>query len=141
MKYFPYDASSDKLDYSGFDRSGWILRSNSTHREHAKQHCEAKTLDNQSFVEKEYGCRYSVLLKLPYFDPVMMCVIDPMHNLLLGTAKHMLSVWKEKGILKSNHFEIIQERVDSFVTPSDVGRIPSKIASGFSSFTAEQWKN
>ena len=25
MKYFPYDASSDKLDYSGFDRSGVIL--------------------------------------------------------------------------------------------------------------------
>ena len=92
-------------------------------------------------MEKEYGCRYSVLLKLPYFDPVMMCVIDPMHNLLLGTAKHMLSVWKEKEILKSNHFEIIQECVGSFVTPSDVGRIPSKIASGFSSFTAEQWKN
>ena len=37
----------------------------------------------------------------------------------------------------------IQQRVDSFVSPNDVGRIPSgsKITSGFSGFTAEQWKN
>ena len=35
----------------------------------------------------------------------------------------------------------IQERVDSFVTPNDVGRIPSKISSSFSGFTAEQWRN
>ena len=34
------------------------------------------------------GCRYSVLLDLPYFDPVRMTIIDPMHNLYLGTAKH-----------------------------------------------------
>ncbi len=32
----------------------------------------------------------------------------------------------------------MQAKVDSFITPSDVGRIPSKIASGFS---AEQWRN
>lgn len=28
-----------------------------------------------------------------------------------------------------------------FVLPSDIGRIPQKISSGFSSFTADQWKN
>ena len=69
-----------------------------------------------------------------------MCIIDPMHSLLLGTAKHILSVWKEKGIIKGSQFDMLQARVDLFQTPSDVGRIPSKI-SGFSSFTAEQWKN
>ena len=31
--------------------------------------------------------------------------------------------------------------VDQFVTPNDVGRIPGKIASGFSGFTAEQYRN
>lgn len=34
----------------------------------------------------------------------------------------------------------LQEKVNSFVTPDDVGRIPSKIAS-FSGFTADQWRN
>ena len=36
---------------------------------------------------------------------------------------------------------VIQERVDSLIVPSDIGRIPHKILSGFSSFTADQWKN
>ena len=35
----------------------------------------------------------------------------------------------------------IQEVVDSIEVPSNIGRIPSKIASGFANFTADQWKN
>ena len=35
----------------------------------------------------------------------------------------------------------VQSTVDSFITPSDVGRIPARIASGFSGFTADQWRN
>lgn len=44
-------------------------------------------------------------------------------------------------LLSSNHFLQIQAHVDRFVIPADVGRIPNKISSGFSSFTADQWKN
>ena len=66
-----------------------------------------------------------------------MCVIDPMHNVLLGTAHHNVSVWKTLGLLD---LKKVQERVDAFVTPSD-GRIPLKIQSGFSLFTADQWRN
>lgn len=35
----------------------------------------------------------------------------------------------------------IQARVDSMIVPSDIGRIPRKIAPSFAGFTAEQWKN
>ena len=76
-----------------------------------------------------------MLLELPYYDVVHMCVIDPMHNILLGTAHRMISVWKMLGLL--DH-KIIQERVDGFITPSDVGHIPMKIQSGFSQLTADQ---
>ena len=27
--------------------------------------------------------------KLPYFDPTRMLIVDPMHNLFLGSAKHI----------------------------------------------------
>ena len=64
-----------------------------------------------------------------------------MHNLLLGTAKYMLSVWTSTGIIDKSNFIHIQEKVDSFLTPSDIGRIPLKISSGFSGFSAEQWQN
>ena len=67
-----------------------------------------------------------------------MCVVDPMHNLLLGTAKHMVELWKKLGIMTSKQYEDIQARVDSYVCPADIGHVPS---SSFSSFTAEQWKN
>ena len=70
-----------------------------------------------------------------------MCIIDPMHNLLLGTSKKVIELWKSNNVLTEKDFVEIQGRVDSFTCPSDVGRIPSKISSHFSGFTAEQWKN
>ncbi len=48
--------------------------------------CKTKT-ERQK--ESELGCHYSVILKLPYFDPVRMLMVDPMHNLFLGGAKHV----------------------------------------------------
>ena len=63
-----------------------------------------------------------------------------MHNLFLGTAKYMFkTVWFEK--LDKNCLEKIQESIDNMVVPTTLGRIPRKIASSFSSFTADQWKN
>ena len=54
------------------------------------QDCNTKTKRNQK--ESEFDCRYSALLKLPYFDPIRMLIIDPMHNLFLGSGKHMFNV-------------------------------------------------
>ena len=44
-----------------------------------------------------------------------MTIIDPMHNLFLGTA------------IAQDQFERIQEKINSFKTPLDIGRIPRKI--------------
>jgi len=87
------------------------------------------------------GVRYSVLYQLPYYDAVRFTLIDPMHNLLLGTAKHVLNTWIKEGILEINDIFKLQARVNKVKPPSDIGRIPSKIANGFSGFTADQWKN
>ena len=53
----------------------------------------------------------------------------------------MMSVWKSTLIPQETNFDVIQERVNSFTSPNDMGRMPMKIASGFAGFTAEQWKN
>ena len=50
-------------------------------------------------LEVKHGVRYSCLIQLPHFDPIKFAIVDPMHNLLLGTAKHVLFVWIKKGIL------------------------------------------
>lgn len=85
--------------------------------------------------------RYSILLELPYLDIVRNHIIDPMHNLLLGTAKHIMKTWIAKGIIKSKDLDLLEERTSRIQCPYDVGRIPLKISSGFSSFTADQWLN
>lgn len=65
------------------------------------------------------------MLKLDYFDAPRMLVVDPMHNLFLGGAKHFLkAVWLEKGVTSAGDCAAIQDRVDRFVVPSDIGRIP-----------------
>ena len=65
--------------------------------------------------------------------------MDPMHNLLLGSAKHIMNLWVNNDIITRTDFDKIQDIVDSFVVPNDVGRIPYRIGSGFSGFKADQW--
>lgn len=129
------------MDYGNFDRDAWPKRTYESHIDQVRQIKVAKTKGDREMLERRFGTRYSVLLELPYFDPIRMSIVDPMHNLFLGTAKHMLKLWKEKDIIKSEHFKEIQGKIDAFVCPSDIGRIPFKIESGFAAFTADQLKN
>lgn len=99
--------------------------------------CKTKTIRER--LEKEYGVRYSVLLELEYFDPIRMTIIDPMHNLFLGTAKRMLILWKDNKILLPEHFNQIQKRMEQVQCPPDVGKLPQKFASSFGSFNADQY--
>ena len=70
-----------------------------------KQHVYRSTIygqDCRSAAESRYGARYSELLRLPYFDCVRFTIVDPMHNLFLGTAKHLMEVWLELSTLSAN---------------------------------------
>ena len=91
LKPFSTEKFWGKADYSGTDRASWTPRSIDSHRKYALQYKSATTQQHQKLIEREHRCRYSVLLELPYYDVIRFCVIDPMHNLLLGTVKHMLS--------------------------------------------------
>lgn len=91
LKDFPTETFGDQPDYSGFERDSWVKRTNIEHRQNALLHRNCQTQSSQNSIVRNHGCRYSVLLRLPYFDPIRMCTIDPMHNLLLGTARHMIS--------------------------------------------------
>ena len=46
----------------------------------------------------------------------------------------------KQDLISKSHFETIQNFIDSINVPSDVGRIPSKISSGFSGFKADQFR-
>jgi hypothetical protein len=67
-----------------------------------------------------------------------------MHCLFLGIAKWIVKrIWVDEGVLSPSQLKKIQETVNRFRVPTDLGRVPCKIDSGegFSNFTADQWKN
>jgi len=78
-----------------------------------------------------------------YIDIQRFIVIDPMHNLYLGTAKRMMKEWtsSEQPLISIHDLKKIQSIVDATPPPSDIGRIPLKIASRFAGFSADQWKS
>ena len=130
----------EERDFSGFERSQWPPRLDTQHRENVKKLRKCNTKSALKQAESNYGCRYSVLLDLPYFSPTRFLIIDPMHNLFLGTGKRILSLWTEFALVSKHHFDQIQIFVDKMIVPSDIGRIPTKISSGFSGFKADQFK-
>ena len=88
--YSRFDCSNWVLkpDYSGFDRSNWVLRKHNDCFHAGMLHKHAKTAKERYDIEKKYGVRYITLLTLTYnYDAVTFCMIVPMHNLLLGSAK------------------------------------------------------
>ena len=140
--YKPFPGSVGNMDYSGFLLDTWPPRTGTDHRTKASRLQNFTTLAEQQDMESQYGCRYSVLLRLPYYDAPRMLIIDPMHNLFLGTAKYFLkNALIGSGLITDHLFDTIQQRINSVVVPTGIGRIPHKIRSGFSAFTADQWKN
>ncbi len=79
--------------YGGFDRDKWNKRSRTDHLETVSKidHCSTKKAVME--IESKTGYRYTELLKLPYFVPSQMLVVDPMHNLFLGSGKHILRMY------------------------------------------------
>ena len=67
-------------NFSGFDRSKWIARTDIQHRRDVERVKACRTKSEKAAMESSLGCRYSVFLDLPYFNASRFLVIDPMHN-------------------------------------------------------------
>ena len=63
-------------------------------------------------------------MRLPYFNVVRFLVVDPMHNLLPGIAKDMLTIWKDFALINDESTYNIHEHIQSITTPASSGRIP-----------------
>lgn len=82
-------------------------------------------------------------MHLPYFDCVRFTIVDPMHNLFLGSAKHIMqNIWLSSPNFLPNDGQLkkIQDKVDNVRFPLSLGRLPNKISISFGGFTADQWK-
>ena len=64
-------------------------------------------------------------------------VVDPMHNLFLGIAKHTTETWQTLSILRPSDFSQLQSSWTLWYPHLKIGRMPRKIGSGFGSITAD----
>ena len=139
-KVFHHSESLGRPDFSGSDIGD--LRTHQEHKDNALKTLTAKTPTERSTRELDSGSRFTELMHLQYFDCIRFTIIDPMHNMLLGTAKRVLqNGWLENNLIRKKELEIIEERVSSCISPINIGRIPRKISSHFASLTADEWKN
>ena len=119
----------------------WPPRTHAMHVQHVSEVRAALTATRQSELEKVYGVHYSELLRLSYIDIIEHHVVDPMHNFLLGTAKHVMSICRDKRVLNCVQYELIQEKGGQNVPPFKNGQNSSQNRITFLSFTADQWRN
>lgn len=78
----------------------WVPRDSSLHRREALKWKDATSAERDK-ITKRYGLRYSTLLRLPYWDPVLQVVPEPMHMIQLGLLKrHCREIWQmDVGVL------------------------------------------
>lgn len=74
-----------KKNISETDIRKWPLRCN--HLQHANEWNEAKSLGKQESIFSQFGSRWTVLSKLPYWQSIEFVTVDVMHCVLLGMLK------------------------------------------------------
>ena len=81
-------------DIENLDKSTWPERDVVEHIQHAKCWREAETLEEQDALFKSNGIRWSPLLDLPYWNPILFTAIEPMHVFDVGLFQnHCRHVW------------------------------------------------
>ncbi|OAD74813.1 hypothetical protein PHYBLDRAFT_167158 [Phycomyces blakesleeanus NRRL 1555(-)] len=68
-------------------------------------------------------------------------IIDPMHNLFLGTAKRMMDRWVADEIIADKKLAAMQKSVKKIVLPPDYTMLRNKIGKGFPYMKADEWKS
>ena len=126
FKFFP-GGFREKKDFSGFQqRSSWLKRDGVSHKRNREKLKTVKSQSEYGRLSSLYGVHYSALCKLEYFDCVWFHVIDPMHNLFLGTAKYVFKLWAENVFSKAQLKEL-SKKIDELNTATFIGRIPRKM--------------
>ena len=82
-------------DIENLDKSTWPAREPATQIERAKQWRDCGSEADRDACFKAHGVRWSVLLELPYWNPILFSVVDSMHAAYLGLVQsHCRKIWR-----------------------------------------------
>lgn len=116
----------EKKDFSGFQqRSSWPKRDGVSHKRNCERLKTAKSQSEYGRLSSFYGVHISALCKLEYFDCVRFHVIDPMHNLFLGTAKYVFKLWAE-NVFSKVQLKELSKKIDELNTATFIGEFHVK---------------
>ncbi|KAG2063843.1 hypothetical protein BDR04DRAFT_945156, partial [Suillus decipiens] len=140
--------TEDAMEHDKFPR-----RDGLQHRKHAEEYNGLGAKEQDDFFTK-HSARWFELARLPYFDPVRMTVIDPMHRFLLGLLispgiikTQWFNAWVQTNVLRQRTAKVERELdeihglLSTFEMPSWVARLPDQVgypAGG--SLTSDEWK-
>lgn len=131
-----FEMVNSRPDFSGAFNP--TLRTRESNYKAAMRWKNASSSKEREDLEQEEGCRYSELHRLPYFDVVRQSIIDPMHNLLLGTCKRMAKNWD----FEKKQLQKMQEKANLVQLPAGFESLsPKRISSNFSNFKADTWRS
>ncbi|GJE84480.1 hypothetical protein PsYK624_005560 [Phanerochaete sordida] len=120
------------------------------HRKLADEYDKLTTKEERDAFCREHGVRASELNRLPYWNPVRMAIVDPMHNVLLGLVRNIwFETWISDKTLRQRtqpkgvprELDLIHEYLEKFEMPSWVARLPKEVgypAGG--NLTSDEWK-
>lgn len=81
-------------EIENLDRTTWPERDAVEHIRLAKRWRDAETLEEQDTLFRNNGIRWSALLDLPYWNPILFTAIEPMHVFDAGLFQtHCRQVW------------------------------------------------
>lgn len=108
-----------QLDFSGFNCDTWERNTWQDNVKDAKTWKSLASRAEQERHEKSTGMRWSELHRLPYLDLVRCTIIDPMHNLFLGTAKRLAEHWVNTGLITDAQLRSMQTMADDVLPPPE----------------------
>ncbi|OAD65946.1 hypothetical protein PHYBLDRAFT_175684 [Phycomyces blakesleeanus NRRL 1555(-)] len=85
----------------------------------------------------------SVFFCRPSFEAKILCgtIIDPMHNIFLGTSKILMDRWIDEKTIGPEEFASMEKIAETMVLPRDYTTLTTKIGKGFSYMKADKWKS
>ena len=93
-KFFCTLCNLNIQDIENLDKSTWPEREIGEHLRLAREWRDAQTSNEQETLFKTHGIRWSALLDLPYWNPVLFTAIEPMHVFDAGLFQnHCRQIW------------------------------------------------
>ncbi|KAI0026577.1 hypothetical protein K488DRAFT_32337, partial [Vararia minispora EC-137] len=128
-------------------KNGCPPRTGAEHKRLSKEYRRLETTAERAAFAKQHGVRWTEFVRLHYFDPIRMTIIDPMHCMLLGVPhipcmshelQHLIFVplpglgknqwfsrWIQTGALCSDTEAGTQRELHDFHAFMDTVEIPS----------------